>query len=349
MQLPGADLVDNLVVRRADPLNCETLIADLVGGVLMPSDHFYIRNHFSAPRLDPATWRLRVGGLVKRSLVLNLRDLLNLPARTMVATLECAGNGRSSLNPPVAGEQWGLGAVGTAEWRGVPLAEVLRRAGVDGGAQEVVFRGADGVAGERFERSLTLKDARNDAVLLAYAMNGAPLPVHHGYPLRVIVPGWYGVASVKWLTEIELIGHAFSGHFQTEKYVYAWQRDGDVVIEPVRRMRVRALITHPTSDEIVELGTLAIRGLAWSGLAPIARVEVCVNDGAWQQARMLGRRSRYRWQGWELMTRVERPGRLVVRARATDQAGWTQPEFPEWNRLGYGNNAVQQVAVRAGR
>ena len=235
----------------------------------------------------------------------------------------------------------------------MPLAEVLDRVGVESGARDVVFRGADRSSGgdpgaaHRFERSLTLDDVRQTEVLLAYAMNGVPLPTDHGFPLRVIVPGWYGVASVKWLTEIEVIGHSFSGYFQTTKYVYESERDGQLATELVREQRVRAVITQPAADEIVQLGALPVRGLAWSGVAPIARVEVSVNGGAWRQARLLGPRSRYGWQRWELTTRLDQPRRTTFRACAVDDAGRRQPEAQEWNRLGYGNNAVQQVSVRA--
>ena len=205
----------DLVVHRVHPLNCETSIAALIGGVVMPNARFYVRNHFETPSLDPATWRLEVGGLVERPLRLSLRDIRDMPSHTLVATLECAGNGRSLFGPPVEGEQWQLGAVSTAEWTGVPLVEVLDRAGTIPGGCEVVFRGADRgtVEGSTepicFERSLSLDDARGSEALLAYAMNGEPLPVQHGYPLRVIVPGWYAVTSVKWLTDIEVIDHAF--------------------------------------------------------------------------------------------------------------------------------------------
>jgi DMSO/TMAO reductase YedYZ molybdopterin-dependent catalytic subunit len=170
--------------------------------------------------------------------------------------------------------------------------------------------------------------------------------VHHGYPLRLVVPGWYGVASVKWLAEIEVIGHAFSGYFQTQKYVYEWERDSRIEREAVRQQRVRALITQPASGERVDLGALAVRGLAWSGVAPVARVEVSVNGDAWQTARLLGHASRHSWQRWELITPIGRGGRNSIRARATDDAGRTQPDEPEWNRLGYGNNAVQEVTIR---
>ncbi len=340
-----------LVVHRAHPLNCETSIPALIGGVVMPNAHFYVRNHFQIPMLDPATWRLDVRGLVDRPLSLSLRELGNMRSETRVVTLECAGNGRSLLNPPVAGEKWNLGAVSTAEWTGVPLLEVLDRAGIKPEAREVLFRGADAgtVPGRtepiRFERSLPLDDARGSEALLAYAMNGEPLPIQHGYPLRLVVPGWYAVTSIKWLTEIEVIDRAFSGQFQTDSYFYEWQRSGRVVRETVTLQRVRALITEPSADVEVDRGELAIRGVAWSGAAAIARVEVRVGGGAWQEARLVGERKRHGWQWWELITRIAQPGTTIVRARATDLAARTQPERAEWNRLGYGNNAIQEVPV----
>jgi len=340
-----------LVVHRAHPLNCETSIPALIGGVVMPNAHFYVRNHFQIPDLDPATWRLTVGGLVERPLSLSLRDVQRLPAHRLTVTLECAGNGRASLDPPVEGEKWQFGAVSTAEWTGVPLVEVLDRAGVKGNAEEIVFRGADGgtvgtAAGAiQFERSLKLDDARDRDVLLAYAMNGEPLPIQHGYPVRLVVPRWYGVASVKWLTEIEAISGSFKGFYQAEKYHFEQEENGHVTREPVTLQRVRALITQPESGEQVEAGELTIRGVAWSGAAPIARVEVSVAGGPWQEARLIGERTRHCWQWWELLTRVDRSGPLALRARATDLAGRTQPDEQDWNRLGYGNNAIQVVEI----
>lgn len=341
-----------LVVHRAHPLNSETSIPALIGSVVMPNAHFYVRNHFQIPQLNPDAYRLSVSGAVDRGLSLGLRELRNMPSQTLVATLECAGNGRTLFDPPVPGEKWNLGAVSTAEWTGVPLVEVFDRAGVRPQAQEVLFRGADGGDVEgcsgaiHFERSLSVADARQGGVLLAYAMNGEPLPLQHGYPLRVIVPDWYAVASVKWLTDIEVLDRPFVGHYQTDKYQYLWERDGQSVREPVTLQRVRALITDPSSDQEVQRGELAVRGVAWSGAAPIARVEVSVNGDRWQDARLIGERQRHRWQWWELLTRTDAPGKLVVRARATDMAGRTQPDAAEWNRLGYGNNAVQQVTIR---
>jgi anti-anti-sigma factor len=340
-----------MVVHRAHPLNCETSIPALIGGVVMPNARFYVRNHFQIPKVDPSTWRLNIVGLVKRPLSLSLQDLVKMPSQAQFVTLECAGNGRSLLSPRVNGEQWNLGAVSTAEWTGVPLAEVLDRAGVKGGARQVVFRGADSGKLDpssepiRFERSLSMDDAQGSEALLAYAMNGETLPIQHGYPLRVIVPGWYAVASVKWLTEIEVISGLFGGHYQTETYFFEWQRGERVVRDPISLQRVRSLITEPEPDSEVEQGELPIRGVAWSGAAPITRVEVRIGGGSWQDARLVGERRRHSWQGWELIARLERPGSIEISARATDMASRTQPDSPEWNRLGYGNNAIQKVRV----
>ena len=342
----------DMVVHRAHPLNCETSTSALVGSVVMPNARFYMRNNFGIPNLDKETFRLAIGGLVERSQSFAIRDLQNMRAKTQVVTLECAGNGRALFERPTEGEKWGLGAVSTAEWTGVPLVEILDRAGVRPDAKDALFRGADGGAVDgrsqpiRFERSLRIDDARDSDVLLAYAMNGEPLPVEHGYPLRLIVPRWYAVASVKWLAEIELIDRTFTGHYQGDKYTYEWEREGRIVSEPVTLQRVRALITEPSPHTQVRPGELAIRGVAWSGAAPIARIEVSVNGGEWHEARLVSERSRYGWQWWESMTRVEKSGALILRARATDLAGRTQPERAEWNRLGYGNNAIQEVPIR---
>jgi DMSO/TMAO reductase YedYZ molybdopterin-dependent catalytic subunit len=283
-----------LIVRREDPLNCESPVAALTDCAAMPSERFYKRNHFPIPQMDTATFRLTVKGLVERPLILAMSDLAALESRGLVATLECAGNGRTLFQPAIEGERWDLGAVSTAMWGGVSLRQVLDRAGVWAGAREVVFRGADGGPLEglrapiRFERSLPLEVARDPDVLLVHKMNGEPLTPAHGFPLRLVVPGWYAVASVKWLTEIELVDHAFEAFYQTDRYWYEWRRGGRWVREPVTRMRVRSLITEPCADAEVARGALTVRGVAWSGEAPLARVEVSAGGGPWQEAQLLG-------------------------------------------------------------
>jgi DMSO/TMAO reductase YedYZ molybdopterin-dependent catalytic subunit/rhodanese-related sulfurtransferase/glyoxylase-like metal-dependent hydrolase (beta-lactamase superfamily II) len=340
-----------MLVHQADPLNCETPIRALIGGVVMPNARFYVRNHFATPAIDAQRWRLDIGGLVERPLSLSARQLSSLPTETRVVTLECAGNGRYNLDPPVAGEPWRLGAVSTAEWTGVPLTEILDRAGPLPDATEIVFRGADNgpVDGRdgvvHFERSLPLDTAYEAQALLAYAMNGEPLPVQHGYPLRLVVPGWYGVASVKWLAAIELVDRTFEGHFQADRYWYETE-EGDR--EPVTLQRVRALITEPADGETLPAGESTVRGVAWSGAAPIERVEISIDDRPWQRARLIGEGQPSRWQWWELNTYLEPPGLHAIRARATDLTARTQPASPPWNRQGYGNNAIQRVLVNLG-
>lgn len=342
---------EGLVVHRAHPLNCETSLPALIGGTVMPNARFYIRNHFQIPDLDAATFRLNVRGLVDRPLSFTLRDLVNMPSQTQVVTLECAGNGRSRFDPPIAGEKWDLGAVSTAEWTGVSLADVLERAGVAVQAREVLFRGADGgdafsqSGATRFERSLPIEIARSREVLLAYAMNGEPLPVHHGYPVRLIVPRWYAVASVKWLIDIELIDYTFDGHYQSEKYWFQYNRHGEIVREPVTLQRVRSLITEPATGQRASRGELTIRGVAWSGSGQVAHVDVALGQGPWKQARLHDGMPGS-WQWWELITRVDTAGPLTIRSRATDTAGFTQPVEAEWNALGYGNNSIHEVRLQ---
>jgi DMSO/TMAO reductase YedYZ molybdopterin-dependent catalytic subunit len=355
---PAADLErerlvaaqSGLVVHRAESLNCETPPADL-GGEVTPTGRFYRRNHFPIPVIEPAAWRLGVGGMVHRPLSLSLHELTQLPAETATVTLECAGNGRERFQPPTPGVQWGFGAVGTAEWTGPRLADVLDRAGISPGACEVIFGGADrgsvgGLAHPiSFERSLPVRDALESGALLAYAMNGQPLSARHGYPLRLVVPGWYAVASVKWLTDIRVVGEPFDGFFQAVHYVYDWDRGGRDVPEPVREMQVRALITRPAAGQELAAGSVIVRGVAWSGAAPIARVEVSVADGPWQKARLVGVAPPHGWQQWEFLAVGLGPGEVTIRARAADLANQLQPDQPERNRLGYGANFIHEVRV----
>jgi len=338
-------------VLSTEPLNREISDPSRIRDDLTPLGNFYIRNHFPVPRIEAASWRLEVGGRVPRPGGLDLADIEALPPCSVVTTLECAGNGRTGFDPPVEGEPWGLGAVSTAEWTGVPLIDVLDGVGAESG-QYVVVRGADRGRVEelaepiRFERGMAVDEVRHSGALLAYAMNGEPLPPRHGYPLRLVVPGWYGMAAVKWVTEIELGDEPFDGYYQTTKYVYEIERDGRVVEEPVERQRVRSLVTAPAGGDDVPAGDVVVRGVAWSGTAPVERVDVRAGTGPWQPADLTGEAIPGRWQWWTAVVRLDAAGTTTIRARATDRAGNTQPDHPEWNRGGYGANHVHAVTVR---
>ncbi len=309
------------------------------------------------PRLEAATWRLRVEGAVERPLTFTYEELLRLPSRTVPATLECAGNGRVFLAPAVSGAQWELGGVSTAEWTGVPLAALLERAGIRDGAVDVVMEGAD--SGEiaapphptgpvHFARSIPVKKARSADVLLAYRMNGQELPVSHGFPLRAVVPGWYGVASVKWLTRILVADYPFQGHFQTVDYARWERRDGLPSRVPLSELEVKAEIARPAMHEVLSGGsTYRVHGAAWTSDADIARVEVSTDGGQqWSPARLQGRSVRNAWRLWEFPWQVPAgPGRVTLLARATDSRGRTQAMTREPDRENYMISHVLPIDV----
>ena len=345
----AAVATEGLIVVRAEPFNAEAPL-ECLSADLTPTPNFYVRSHFPVPRLHPAAYRLRIGGAVEHPLELGLDELRALGMRTLVATMECAGNQRIGLSPLPAGEPWDIGAVSTASWSGVPLGAVLERAGLRPGVVEVLAIGAD--RGKPpdwpeeipFARSLPLDKALHPDTLLALEMNGQPLTAAHGAPLRLVVPDWYGVASVKWLQRLEALTAPFRGYYQVQRYVYVF--DGATEPVPVTTMQVRSLITTPMSGQSLSPGPVVVRGKAWSGAAEVVKVEVAVDGGEnWQEARLLPAVSTHAWRGWEFVWNAVEPGRHVLRSRATDALGNTQPDVPRWNRHGYGNNAVQSVTV----
>jgi DMSO/TMAO reductase YedYZ molybdopterin-dependent catalytic subunit len=291
-----------------------------------------------------------VDGWVERALELGLEDLRRLPSRTVVATLECAGNGRRAMTPTPPGTPWGWGAVSTGSFTGVPLRDVLDRARLRAGAVEVAFTGADRgeVAPGRaasFERSLPLDVALAPDTLLVHEMNGAPLTPDHGFPLRLVVPGWYGVASVKWLTRVTVLRQPLEAFYQTEHYVYDGE-PGTPGRAPVTRMRVRSLIARPAEGAELRAGAVEIAGAAWSGDGAIREVAVTTDGGrAWRAAALEPAASPYAAVLWSLRWDAP-PGEHVIASRASDAAGGIQPLEAVWNALGYGNNVVQRVRVR---
>lgn len=344
-----AAVADELKVVTQEPFNAETRL-EIVRGTTTPAGRHYVRTHFGIP---DAPSSIEIDGSVRSPLSLSVGDLRALPARTVAVTLECAGNGRAFLDPRVGGEQWELGAVGTAEWSGVRVADVLALAEPDASALEVLFAGADtgtpADLGRRisYERSLPMAVARGDAVLVAHSMDGAPIPAQHGGPLRLVVPGWYGMASVKWLARITVRDTPFVGFYQTDRYVI----DG----VPLRTIAPRAVITRPRDGDAVPAGITEASGYAWSG-APIARVAVAAyrdggTIGEWHAATLGPAVSRYAWREFTctlaIAPELARDGdEILIAARATDEDGNVQPLAPPWNRLGYSNNAVRAVRVR---
>ena len=339
------------VVLERRPYNAETPMHLLATSDITANRSFYVRNHFSIPKVDPPRWRLKVSGDVKKPLRLSLPSIMRMPAKTVVTTMECAGNGRSKMNPRPPGTPWRTGAVGAASWTGVPLKRVLAKAGVKDSALEVLFRGADSglVGGQltRFERSLPINEAIDENVILALRMNGKALPVSHGYPVRLIVPGWYGMASVKWLDEVSLISEPFEGRFQSSSYVYS-RREGTPSI-PVTRMRVKSLITAPSREaEVKCLSLVVVSGLAWSGYGKIERVEIRFGHSRWRKAKLVGQDlGRFCWRRWTYRWVPDEPGRYVISCRAVDDSGNAQPEAEVFDELGYGYNSVTRTSVRA--
>jgi sulfane dehydrogenase subunit SoxC len=319
-----------------------------------PAGLHYLLIHYDIPEVDVGAWRLQVGGLVRRPLELSLDDLHRRPTVTHQVTLECAGNGRALLDPRPLSQPWLLEAVGNAEWTGVSLRDLLDEAGVAEDGMEVLFTGLDrGVEGEieqDYERSLPVSEATREEVLLAFEMNGRPLLPQHGFPLRLIVPGWYGMAHVKWLRRITVLADRFEGYQQSHSY--RLRSDPEEVGEPLTRIRPRSLMVPPgipeflTRSRVVEAGTHVVGGRAWSGLGPIERVEVSDDEGRtwWDATLDEPPPDAFAWRGWSFEWHAS-PGERILSCRATDATGATQPLESAWNVGGYTNNAVQRISV----
>jgi DMSO/TMAO reductase YedYZ molybdopterin-dependent catalytic subunit len=330
---------------------------ELLREPITPAGLHYLLVHFDIPHIDPETWQLEIGGLVRQPLEISLADLRARPARTIAVTLECAGNGRALIPDHIPSQPWVREAVGTAEWTGTPLAPILEEAGIAETARELVFTGRDrglqgGIAHD-YERSLALDEALGDDVVLAYEMNGAPLLPQHGFPVRLIVPGWYGMTQVKWLSSITAIADAFDGYQQVGTYrIMRFEDDREGPL--VERILPRSLLIPPgipdflTRERHVRAGRIVLQGRAWSGQAPIERVEVSHNGGVtWADAELepptLGP---YAWRGFSFAWDAA-AGEHELCSRATDAAGNVQPLEAEWNYGGFCNNAVQRIRVSA--
>lgn len=324
-----------LITRSAEPLNLEMPFSSL-DRFITPNERFYVRCHFPVPMIDAPAWRLRIEGAVRQTLELTYDELRAMDRHTITATVECAGNGRSFLRPKVKGVPWEIGAVGNAQWSGVFLRDLLAKAEVQKDARELILEGAD--KGElketprppgeiHYARSLPMAKAQDD-VLLALEMNGEPLSATHGFPLRALVPGWFGMASVKWLQRIIVSREPFHGYYQSIDYTYWTRRDGLPTLRPLQEMQVKAQIAQPRMHEVVLTGTTyRVHGAAWTSDGTIEKVEISVDGGeSWVAATLIGEAIEYAWRFWEFDWQTPaRAGNLSLIARASDSKGRTQP------------------------
>ena len=320
---------------------------------ITPTGLHYLLIHYDIPEVNAEQWRLKITGLVGKPLELTLDEIEKRPRLTMPVAMECAGNGRALFAPRRISQPWLLEAIGNSEWTGTPLRGILQDAGLSSAAVEIVFTGLDqGVEGEQiqfYQRSLTVDEAMRDEVLLVYEMNGEPLPPQHGYPLRLLMPGWYGMASVKWLDRIEAVAEPFRGYQMARAYHYT--RTADEPGEAVTLIRARALMIPPgipdfmTRNRLVDAGVVALTGKAWAGRVGVSDVEVSVDGGAtWSKAELGESGSPYSWRTWTFLWNAT-PGERILFVRAIAGDGNRQPIDQEWNFGGYGNNGVQRVNV----
>jgi sulfite oxidase len=355
---PPRNETGGLTVRVARPFDAETPVGQLAS-FLTPTDRFFVRSHFGPPAMetiDQAHWRLTVGGAVERPLVFTMTSLRQFEPRTITAVLQCSGNGRAYHRPRVPGVQWERGAVGNAQWTGVRLRDVLEAVGVRAEGRHVQFQGADRPAVATvplFVRSIPLEKALHPDTMLAYEMNGRPLPLLHGAPLRVMTPGWMAESCIKWLTDIVVREDEAKGYYMQTAYrvpahtassTTGVNTDGMV---PVEVMTVKSLIVSPESGHHATVGPVLIQGVAWAGEVRVANVELSMDDGkTWEPAQFLGEPQQYGWRQWRFIWPAKVPGTFTIVSRATDDRQTTQPPVSPWNPGGFLWNGWDRIAVQ---
>lgn len=342
----------NMIVHSRKPEDIEMPIDGFLQAIT-PTELFYVRSHHYTPTVDPDTHTLKIGGEVTTPQAITMRDLKRLPRVELVGVMECAGNGRAFFNPRLPGLQWTYGGVGNARWAGVRLADVLKKAGIKSSARHIMFDGADVPIGTmpKFQRSIPVRKALDPDTLLAFEMNGQPLPLSHGAPLRLVVPGWGGDCWVKWLSAIQVLDREFEGFFMKTAYRFPTKpvAPGTAVdpaqMKPVESIRIKSVIATPRDNAVIGQGVTRIAGAAWSGEVPLAKVEVSTDGGrSWTAARLTSSNGRWAWQTWDFTWNAT-PGSYRVMARATDANGTSQPTEQEWNPSGYLWNVIQTVKV----
>ena len=342
-----------MIVHNDRPEDLETPLA-YFDSWITPIDAFFVRHHLPRTRIDPAGYRLTIDGMVTKRQELTLADLQKLPQHTVPATIECTGNGRSFFSPKIPGVQWGRGGIGNAEWTGPRIAELLTLAGANPSATYLEADGADsGLANTPdFIRSLPIKKAYHRATILALKMNGQPLPDLHGSPARLIVPGWDGTSSVKWVVRLTAAAQAHTGFYMNPGYRYPkfalppGTPARPAELEVIEGMPVKSSITAPEDRSTVKLGPIAIRGFAWAGEEAIERVEVSTDGGSkWHAAELSKEKLPFAWRLFKFDWRPVQPGYYTILSRATDTAAHVQPVVAQWNPSGYLWNAIDRVGV----
>lgn len=344
---------EKLIVRSMRPPDFETPVA-LLDSFITPIEHFYVRCHMPVPQVDPATWSLKVGGEVNSPLALSMDELKKLPAHTVTMTLECAGNGRAFFDPAPAGIQWEKGAVGTARFTGARMSDILKKAGAKTTALNVEMHAADRPLGTQpaFVRQVPMAKAMHPDTIIAWDMNGQPIPLAHGSPLRAIVPGWEGAYSIKWLNALNLIAKDSDSFWVATGYRYPNRRvaPGAAVdakdMEPLRGMPVKSLITTPTQGAALGAGKIMVGGFAWAGEDDIKAVDISIDNGAtWQPARLTGEQAKFAWRRFEHTLNVTKAQSYLILSRATDSRGNMQPAVSQWNPSGYLWNQYDSVRI----
>jgi DMSO/TMAO reductase YedYZ molybdopterin-dependent catalytic subunit len=344
----------NMIVLSDHPQDLEMPL-DGFDSWITPIDRFYVRSHHYTPTVHLSEWKLKVDGEVAQPITLTMDDLKKMPRVEVVSVMECAGNGRAFFEPPVAGAQWGYGAVGNGRWAGVRLGDVLARAKVKEGAQHILLDGADVPVGTmpEFKRTIPVRKALDRDTILAYEMNGEPLPIAHGFPLRLVAAGWGGDSWVKWLTNITVLNREYDGFFMKTAYRHPGKplppgaSIDPALMHPVEALSIKSVIAAPVDDSRVLPGKpVRIHGVAWGGESPVASVDVSVDNGrTWQRAKLGADQAQYGWRLWEISWTPAQAAYYTVLARATDERGRVQPLEQEWNPSGYLNNPVQRVGV----
>jgi DMSO/TMAO reductase YedYZ molybdopterin-dependent catalytic subunit len=346
------NVIPYLITKSLSPENQETPI-NFITDDLIGSKLFYRRNHFSYPHFSSSFYFLTIDGLVETPRTFSLREIYSMPTKRIKTVLECSGNKRKYFEPKVFGEQWGKGAISQGLWKGVSLRTLLQYTGLMDTAKEIVFEGYD--FGQRpdsdqmfhFSRSLPIEKALEPDIIIAYEYNNQPIPFKHGFPLRLIVPGWYSMASVKWIKKITVIDREFIGPYQVVDYVYYTSKENDIGKIPVTTINVNSTIQYPLDMQILKTGVYEIKGIAWTGTGSITKVEISIDGGnTWRSCQFTSVSEKYTWTHWSYEWDAQKKGEYIIKSKATNSHGNVQPIEPFWNKKGYGFNAIDCITVK---